>query len=335
MQIIQKMSKGHSFWHYLLLLCFCIPLLTSCEGQKIIVNDLDEKDANEILVFLSSKQIEAEKVKAEGGGGGGKGPTKWNITVKASESSEAMRLLNIQGLPRRTSESILKLYSTSGLVPSDQQEKIKYEAALAETIASTIRKFEGVQDADVLISFPQEDPLNPGNMKGKITASVWVRHSGVLDDPNSHLKTKIQRQVTSAVTGLQYEDVTVIGERSHLGEEFGGGLAPEHEEKKFVSTWGIILGADSVTRFRTIFFAFSVIILLLTLALVWVLWKVLPLLKKSGGLKGLLSLSPIGSNSALGEKKPTPPSAAPKAAKKEEKKAENSDESSGRNIDET
>lgn len=302
---------------YLLLLCLCIPFLTSCEGKKTIVNSLDEKDANEILVFLSSRNIDAEKVKAESGGGGGGGKeVKWDISVKASEAPEAMRLLNQQGLPRRRSENLLGVFSTSGLVPSDLQEKIKYRAALAAELASTIRKYEGVLDADVLVSFPEEDPLNPGKMKGKITAAVWVKHSGVLDDPNSHMISRIKRYVASAVTGLDPDNVTVIGERSRLGDlpEMMSSFSQE-EEKQYVDIWSVIIAKESVSRFRVIFFTFSVALLILLLTLVWILWKILPLLAAHGGIKSLFSIHPLQEG---GEKKP--PAAAPKIVKKEEAK---------------
>ncbi len=315
----------------LLILCFCLPFLTSCEGSKTIVNGLDEKDANEILVFLDSKGIEAEKVQAAaaGGGGGGGGVVEWNIVVRAPDAAEAMRLLNQQGLPRRKSMNLLGIFSTGGLVPSDLQEKIKYRAALAEQLASTIRKYEGILDADVQVSFPEEDPLNPGKMKGKITASVWIKHSGILDDPNSHLRTKIQRFVASSVTGLDPDDVTVIGERSRLGESFGaeGLLAPE-EEKQYVKTWSIVLAKESATRFRLIFFGFTFTLLLLMLALIWLLWKVLPLLNKTGGIKSLFSLRPINIAAPPTEKKIA---STPKSAKKEEQKE---DQGVDRDIDE-
>ncbi|MBA2728342.1 MAG: type III secretion inner membrane ring lipoprotein SctJ [Parachlamydiaceae bacterium] len=313
---------------YLILLCFCLPLITSCESSVKIVNGLDEKDANEILVFLSSKGIGAEKVKAESGGaGGGSAIVEWDIVVKAPDSSEAMRLLNQQGLPRRKSQNLLSIFSTSGLVPSDLQEKIKYRAALAEQLASTLRKYEGILDADVQVSFPEEDPLNPGKMKGKITASVWLKHSGVLDDPNSHLRTKIQRFVASSVTGLDPDDVTVIGERSKLSDSPSMSLSSD-EEKQYVQTWSIVIAKDSLTRFRIIFFTFTILLLSLLLSLIWVIWKVLPLLSKSGGFKSLFSLHAIDDSGIVDKK-------LAESAKPAKKEPEKSDQGIDRDIDET
>lgn len=317
-------------WNVLLLVCALIAL-TSCEGKKRIVYSLEQNDANEILVFLASKGIDAEKEKsAEGGGGGGSKVILWDIVVNASDANEAMRLLNLQGLPRRQGKSVLDIFTSGGgLVSSDLQEKIKYREALAAQLASTIRKYEGILDADVQLSFPEEDPLNPGKSKGKITASIWVKHSGVLDDPNSHLGTKIKRFVASSVTGLNYDDVTLVAVRSRVGES-PIEATPLEEEKQLVNVWSLIIAKDSISRFRWIFFSFILLILLLALSLIWLLWKLYPLINSHGGFKSLLSMKPlqIGKKEKI-ENDTEEIEAKPLEPKKEEKK--NID----RDIDET
>lgn len=327
-----KLSDFGRLISLILLICFAAPLLTSCGGKQIIVNNLEEKDANEILVFLFTKGIQADKVKAEAaGGGGGQAHVEWNIQVDSAEAPEAMRLLNQQGLPRRKGQNLLNIFSTSGLVPSDLQEKIKYRAALAEQLASTLRKYGGILDADVQVSFPEEDPLNPGKMKGKITASVWLKHTGILDDPNSHLVAKIKRFVSSSVTGLDPDDVTVIGEYSRLSEEgIGSSALTPPEEKDYVNIWSVVLAKESVTRFRTIFFAFTIALLLLLLSFVWTLWKLWPVLRTHGGFKSLFSLHPLVDNSAAASEKEA--AGPPEKGKKEESKDQGLVD---RDIDET
>lgn len=301
----------HSVFQFLkkaLLLCLLLAL-TACSSDRTIVNGLDEKEANEILVFLSTRGIDATKIKStEGGGGGGQKITLWDIVVSEDKVTEAMALLNQNGLPRRRGQNLLGLFANVGLVPSEMQDKIRYQAGLAEQIASTIRKIDGVLDAEVQISFPEEDPLNPGGeKKGKITASVYVKHSGVLDDPNSHLVTKIKRLVAASVTGLDFDNVTVIGDRARFNE-LPSGILPSalEEEKQYVNVWSIIIAQDSLFRFRLIFFSFTFLLLLLILGLVWVLWKVYPLLKEHGGVKALLHFKSIqeGKPSELKEEKP-------------------------------
>lgn len=278
-----------------LLLFSCSLLLTSCESHKTIVNALDEREANEILVFLASRGISANKMVSTAGAGAG-GASKivlWDISVNEVDATEAMALLNQAGLPRKRSQNLLSIFSNVGLVPSERQDKIRYEAGLAEQIASVIRKIDGILDAEVQISFPEEDPLNPGKTKGKITASVYVRHNGILDDPNSHLVTKIKRLVAASITGLNYNDVTVIGDRARGSDLTGSFLTSDSEEKSFVSIWTIVLGKESVTRFRIIFFTFSFLVLLMALAMIWLTWKIYPLLKAHGGIKELFHLQPL------------------------------------------
>lgn len=287
----QQLSKTVTFFMFLTV---CISLLTSCESRNTIVNGLDEKEANEIVVFLSTKGIEVTKVKnAEGGGGGGAKIALYDISVPNEQVTEAMSILNQSGLPRRRGQSLLGIFSDGGLVPSEMQEKIRYQAGLAAQIASTIRKIDGVLDAEVQISFPEDDPLNPGKQKGDITASVYVKHSGVLDDPNSHLITKLKRLLTASITGLKYDNVTVISDRARFSDFAIGLQGSRDDEKEFVSVWTIIIAKESLMRFRIIFFSFSLVVLFLTLAFIWIGWKVFPIINQHGGLSALFSLQPI------------------------------------------
>jgi type III secretion protein J len=319
-------KKNFNRFHYILLMCLC--LLTSCESRKIIVNSLDEKEANEIIVYLSTKGINAVKVQAEGGGtGGGAKIVLWDISINSDQALEAMSYLNQVGLPRRRSQNLLNIFTGSGLVPSEMEQKIRYQVGLAEQIASTIRKIDGVLDAEVQISFPEEDPLNPTEKKQKITASVYIKHNGVLDDPNSHLNTKIKRLVAASVAGLDYDNVTIIGERARFNELLGNIIIPD-EEKQYVSVWTVVLAKESLTRFRVLFFGFTISILLLLVALTWTLWKVYPLLKSHGGLSALFHLHHLPT---------TPPVESPPEDKEEEVKEAKPEknDSADKDIDQT
>lgn len=294
-------NRLYLFKPFLFLALFSF-ILSSCGSQKTIVNGLDEREANEILVFLSSKGVDANKIQSTigAGGGGGANIVLWDITVNADRATEAMAMLNAAGLPRRRSTNLLGIFSGQGLVPSEMEQKIRYQAGLAEQIANTIRKIDGVLDADVQLSFPEEDPLNPTLTKGKVTASVYVKHNGVLDDPNSHLLTRIKRLVASSVPGLGYDDVTVIPDRAKISELGGPGSqgAVVEEPKEYVSIWSIIIAKESVTRFRLIFFSFSFLILLLILFIIWLGWKFHKVIANSGGYMQLLNIHPISTEPA-------------------------------------
>lgn len=275
-------------------LLFLFTLLFSfsgCASRKTIINGLEERDANEIMVFLASKGIEAYKTKAVSEAPGGGGMVLWDVAVDSDRATEAMALLNANGLPRRRGQKLLEIFTSGGLVPSEMQEKIRYQSGLAEQIAGTIRKIDGILDADVQLSFPQEDPLNPKAQKPPVTASVFVKHNGVLDDPNSQLIPKIRRLVAGSVQGLNYENVTVIPDRARFSETSQARVTPPSVE--LVKVWTVPVAKEAVGRFQTLFFSLIAVTTIFVLATFWMLWKIIPVARECGGLRNLFTLRPL------------------------------------------
>jgi len=290
--MIQRLCKRTSLFFLVLAL---LAAFSGCSSSRVIINGLEERDANEIIVFLSTKGIVAYKIRAEieGPGAAGGGLVLWNIAVPRDQAVEAMSILNANGLPRRRTQNLLDLFTSGGLVPSEMQETIRYQAGLAEQISGTIRKIDGILDADVQLSFPEEDPLNPKESKGEVTASVFVKHQGVLDDPNSHLVTKIRRLVASSVQGLKFENVTIISDRGRFAEgNVQARLRSLPGNVELVRVWGVTVAQQAVGRFQTIFFTIITLLALFVLTTVWMLWKVLPVAKQCGGVKTLFFFRP-------------------------------------------
>jgi type III secretion protein J len=263
------------------LFVFTFLILAGCEGNRSIVNNVEERDANEIVVFLASKGIDAQKVQSSGGGpAAGAGPSNlFNIMVEADHTTEAMALLTRYGLPRLQGTNLLTLFAKSGFTSTDREETIRFNAGLAEQIRNTIRKIDGVLDADVQISFPPETTA-PGQTPQKVTAAVYVKHQGVLEDPNSHIETKIKRLLAGSINGLEYDNVSVISDRSRFADI---SLAPDQEaisgknyQQTYVSIWSIVMTKGSLARFRIVFFSLIGLVLLLGAALGWLIYKFYP-----------------------------------------------------------
>src|SRR5437588_103106 len=105
-------------------LLFVIALIvTGCASESTIVHDVDERDANEIIVLLNSKAIPANKVQsaAAAGAAGGQGPVLWDIHVPSNQRIIAMGYLSEAGLPKRTGQNLLQIFGQSSLVPSATQ----------------------------------------------------------------------------------------------------------------------------------------------------------------------------------------------------------------------
>jgi len=240
-------------------------LLTGCETPKAIVNDIDEREANEIIVFLASRGIPATKVAASSGGVGTGPSNMWNISVSNDRMTDAMALLNANGLPRRSGTSLLDLFDASGMMTSDREQTIRYQVGVAEQLKNMIRKIDGVIDVDVQLAFPAADTTAlPGATPEKVTASVYVKHQGVFDDPNNYLEMKIRRLVSGSVADLSYDDVTVVADRSRLTDirlnPEGQIITSSPTEQAKTRIWSIDMDKGSVTRFRLIFFSMIFII---------------------------------------------------------------------------
>jgi type III secretion protein J len=260
-----------------------IAFLGGCATNQSIVSNLEEREANEIVVFLASKGINSQKVLMPVSSTAAAGATieMFSISVDAAQSTDAMALLNRYGLPRRQGTNLLTLFAKSGLISSDREETIRYQAGLAEELKNTICKIDGVIDADVQISFPSTDTnALPGSPQPKTTAAVYIKHQGVMEDPNSHLEIKIKRLLAGSVNGLDFENVSVISDRSRFTDIV---LQPDGEvigakalQQTYVSLWGVILTKSSLTRFRFIFFLLIFLVLLSSTALGWMVYKFYP-----------------------------------------------------------
>jgi len=271
--------------------------------------DVDEREANTIVVFLASKGIKAEKVmQAATTAGGENTQSRFTIDVDSSLSTKAMAYLNQNGLPRIPSSNLLTIFAKSGLMSSSSEELIRYQAGLSEQIAGTIRRIDGVLDAQVQIAFPKEETgITTTQAPQKVTAAVYVKHQGILDDPNSHLIAKIKRLVAASVTGLDINDVNVIPDRSRF-LDLSLTTSPEMVSGSIIGysqILGIKVAQESVSTFQNLFFTLlSMGILFFMLALL-LIWKAYPILKSQGFYK-LFSLEPFSSTSA--ELPPQPPS---------------------------
>lgn len=263
-------------------------LVAGCSTNESIVNNLDEREANEIVVFLASKNIEAQKVAAAATGVGAQGPSNlFNITVAADRATDAMSILGRYGLPRRKGISLLELFASNGLMKTDREETIRYQAGLAEELKNTIRKIDGIIDADVQISFPPTETL-PGAAPPKTTAAVYIKHQGILEDPNSHIETKIKRLLSGSINNLDFDNVSVISDRSRFTDitlDQNGEPIGMRNQQTYVSIWDIVMTKSSLARFRFIFFSMILLLLLFGSALGWLVYQFypqmqLPFLKK-------------------------------------------------------
>lgn len=286
-------------------LLWILPLLlflAGCENNRVIVNNVEEREANQIIVFLASRGIDAQKIAIKSAGGAIEtGAPIYSIAVGEKDMTEAMAILNQNGLPRTKGTNLLELFAKQGLMTTEKEESIRYQAGLEQQIANTIRKIDGVIEADVQLSFPEATAALGGGgapagaAPQRPTAAVYVKHQGILDDPNSHLVSKIKRLVASSVNGLDINDVTVISDRSRFTDvTLGMSLeAASFQPKEYTSIWSIVVNKNSVAKFRLLFLLLITLNVIFLVFAAWLLWKFYPILKQQGGFKQLLTPAPL------------------------------------------
>jgi type III secretion protein J len=260
-------------------------LFVACSENRAIVNNVEEREANEIVVILATKNIPAQKVKADTGAGaaGATATNLWNIFVDEDDATRAMSILTNLGLPRKKGQTLLQLFAKQGLMTSEKEEKIRYQAGIEEELRNTIRKMDGILDADVQISFPTKESILPEAETTKMKAAVYVKHRGVLDDPNNHLETKIKRLVSGSIDGLDFEAVSVISDRSHFSNlELGKAseIIGTKKDQYYVNIWSMIMTKSSATKFRIIFFIMIFLVIIFGAALGLVIYKFHPFFQK-------------------------------------------------------
>ncbi len=269
----------------LLFVFFISFFLVSCEKNQSIATGIDERQANEIVVFLASKGIVAQKVEGKAApGAAASAAVTYDIYVDKDKSIEAMAILSENGLPRIQGTNLLELFSAGGLMTTDKEETIKYQAGLEVELENTIRKIDGVIDADVKISFPTTTETGLTETETpKLKAAVYVKHQGVFDDPNQHLESKIKRLVSSSIDNLSFDDVNVISDRSKFTDVIlptdSQLLGPKALDKEYVKIWSIIMTKGSAKTFRFIFFSLILVIFIFAGALSFLIYKFYPQIK--------------------------------------------------------
>jgi len=289
-----------------LITTFLFLFMMSCEhAKKVIVTGIDEREANIIVVFLESKGIPSEKeifsggTSSFGGGGGGTnnaGP-KFNIVVQSYQSIQAMSLLNSHGLPKHPGITLLSLFEKQGIMSTPQENNIRFTEGLAQQIANTILKIDGILEVQVQLPFQDKQNLGEEEKEKKMSASVFVKHLGIFDEPNSHLESKIKLLVSAAV-GLEFDQITVVADKAR----FANIVVDTTEEmmkkkaKEYVKIWSMTMESSSIKKFRTIFFCLLGFIIVLMTILSWIIWKVYPILRSQTNFKSFFHPSPFSSH---------------------------------------
>lgn len=174
----------------------CALLLAGCQDE--LYSGMTEKEANEMLAALMSNGIGADKV--------AKGKDGYTVMVDGRDMLRAIAILDDKGLPKRSRDSVGKVFEKSGIMSSPFEERVRYIYALGEDVAQTLSQIDGVVTARVHLVIPDAPQL--GQAVKPSSAAVFIKHQPGTD--LEFLVPQIRRLVSSAIEGLDYQSVTVV-----------------------------------------------------------------------------------------------------------------------------
>lgn len=170
--------------------------LAGCARPELYAQ-LTERQANEMVALLQSSGIEAKKEAREAG--------TYAITAQQENFSRAIDLLNANGLPRGSFDTVGQVFKKEGFVSSPVEERARLTYALSQELANTLQSIDGVIVARVHLAVPDKDPLV--DKPKPASASVFIKYRAGRD--LSGQVGQMKALVVNGVEGLPYENVTV------------------------------------------------------------------------------------------------------------------------------
>lgn len=247
-------------------------LLSACEAE--LYNNLDQRQANEMVATLQQRGIPAQRVAVKGG--------QYTVVVDKDRFAESITILKDAGLPRQEFQTMGQVFKKDGLVSSPTQERAQMIFALSQELSGTVSEIDGVLSARVHLVLPENDPLRQQLVPS--SASVFIRHRS--NAPVGNLVPQVKMLVANGVAGLSYDKVSVV-------------LVPVDSQKpsqgqdlEMVSFLGLWMHRDNVAQAMWMFFGLVALVVLLAGGLGVVLFR-------RGGRVYALGSSRAGSSSVV------------------------------------
>lgn len=250
--------------------------LTAC-GENEIVHGLQEREANQILVVLESKEIPAKKVIEEGR------VITWKVLVPSSAAHEARRILVDAELPQPKSTRLEDVFQETGMIPTQSEEKAKMLIGIQGEIEKKVKLIPGVLDVHAQIVIPDKEAVRDVNQAKPLPmASVVIVYEPV-DGKMPYRTEDVQKAVAASVEELTPDRVTVL---SYRNQPFSRRLAkgateagecPPGAGVKTKKMLGVQLvgGQKNMTKFMVLLsVAGGLIVLLLLLTIFFLLSRI-------------------------------------------------------------
>ena len=182
-------------------------LLTACGGQSVLVHQLEEAEANEILVVLAAKGLSADKIMVPGR------VVTYDVAVSAGDSNQATKVLVANKLPRQRAQGFKETYSgAGGLIPTKSEEKAKYMMAVQGEIERNLSRLPGIVQVHVSVVQPDRDVIRDlDTPPPPATAAVSIVYNPTDERGSSTISVdEVRALVAASVEDLHPTNVAVV-----------------------------------------------------------------------------------------------------------------------------
>jgi len=228
-------------------------LLSACEAE--LYNNLDQRQANEMVGTLQQRGIPAQRVAVKGG--------QYTVVVDKGRFAESIAVLKEAGLPKQEFQNMGQVFKKDGLVSSPMQERAQMIFALSQELSRTVSEIDGVLSARVHLVLPENDPLRQQLVPS--SASVFIRHRGDMSVGN--LVPQVKMLVANGVAGLSYDKVSVVLVPVDAQK------ASQNQDLEMVSFFGVWMQRENLAQAMWMFFGLVALVLLLAGALGFVFFR--------------------------------------------------------------
>jgi type III secretion protein J len=231
-----------------ILILISLTLLIGCSVK--LNENLNEDQANEIIVKLSENGIKAKKI--------GKGTEKnrnYEVWVSSISADKAWRIVKENDLPSKGEFGLSEIYGKRSLVPTLTEEKALYLRALQGELAKTLKCIDGVINARVHIVLPEEQFFSETEEKEPSKASIFIKYHLKPDGSLPFKDIDIRALVAGSVKGLEPKNIEVVLQQIDY---------PNYDTEDSIVKFGILkITRDSLFDFKLMISLISLIIIIL------------------------------------------------------------------------
>lgn len=252
-------------------LCLLFLLVFVACGKEALFQDLEEREANEILVVLYKNGIEADKLMVEG-----TQEVTFAVQVPRDKIQDARRILVENKLPRKKELGFSGICKEKGLIPTPEEEKCRKLLALKGEIINSLERIPGVIEADVVLNIPEVSEFAAEDAEKKRPTASAVIHVRREEAGVDLREGNVQRFISNTVENLDPRDVAVIISYADSPQKVVAqgpqGVTPSGNGAvsgaPVTTIAGLTLQQDSLKRFKIYAVIFLVVLIGISTALI-------------------------------------------------------------------